>query len=68
MIFQRKNLPLANSFGKKEGAYKSYYNNGQLYEEVNYIDDLKEGVYKSYHDNGQLIVEVNYVNNEKIEN
>jgi antitoxin component YwqK of YwqJK toxin-antitoxin module len=27
--------------GKKEGIYKSYYNNGQLWEEVNYIDGKK---------------------------
>ena len=24
--------------GKKEGVYKSYHSNGQLYVEVNYID------------------------------
>ena len=27
--------------GKKEGVYKKYYDNGQLCEEVNYIDDKK---------------------------
>ena len=27
--------------GKREGVYKSYYSNGQLYSEVNYIDGKK---------------------------
>jgi antitoxin component YwqK of YwqJK toxin-antitoxin module len=26
---------------KKEGVYKEYYKNGQLYKEVNYIDGKK---------------------------
>ena len=39
---------------KKEGIYRSYRYNGQLYSEVNYINDKKEGIEKSYHNNGQL--------------
>jgi len=46
---------------KKEGIYKSYHYNGQLWKEVNYIDDKKNGIYKSYHENGQLEEEVNYI-------
>ena len=41
--------------GKKEGIYKLYGYNGQLDEEVNYIDGLKNGITKSYYyENGQL--------------
>jgi len=29
--------------GKKEGIYKEYYDNGQLWEEVNYIDGERNG-------------------------
>jgi hypothetical protein len=29
------------TYGKKEGVYKSYYKDGQLYEEANYIDGKK---------------------------
>ena len=29
--------------GKKEGVYKTYYYNGQIKFEVNYIDGKKEG-------------------------
>ena len=51
--------------GKKEGIYRKYYENGQLCEEVNYIDDKMNGIYKRYHENGQLWIEVNYIDNEK---
>ena len=37
-----------------EGIYKSYYVNGQLYEEVNYINGERNGIYKSYRENRQL--------------
>jgi antitoxin component YwqK of YwqJK toxin-antitoxin module len=29
--------------GKKEGEYKAYHSNGQLYNICNYINDKKEG-------------------------
>jgi len=50
---------------KKEGIYKSYYENGQLKVEVNYIDGLRHGIFKSYHDNGQLCEEVNYIDDKR---
>jgi antitoxin component YwqK of YwqJK toxin-antitoxin module len=31
---------LTNSLGKQNGIYKSYYENGQLWKEVNYINDV----------------------------
>ena len=54
--------------GKKEGVYKSYHKNKQLYEEVNYINGKKHGIYKSYHINGQLHEEINYIDDIKVEN
>jgi len=43
--------------GKKKGEKKWYYENGQLFREVNYIDDNDDNEnceYKEYHQNGQL--------------
>jgi antitoxin component YwqK of YwqJK toxin-antitoxin module len=57
---------LTNSFGKENGIYKSYYDNGQLEAEVNYIDGLRQGIYKLYHSNGQLWNEVNYIDGKKV--
>ena len=47
------------------GIYKSYWENGQLYKEVNYIDNLRNGIFKSYHCDGQFREEVNYINGKK---
>ena len=51
--------------GKKEGVYRSYHSDGQLWEEVNYIDGKKNGICKSYYSNGQLYEEVNYINDKE---
>jgi antitoxin component YwqK of YwqJK toxin-antitoxin module len=47
------------------GNYKSYHNNGQLWKEVNYINDTRNGNYKIYDENGQLKEEVNYIDGKK---
>lgn len=52
--------------GRKEGIYKSYWENGQIHEEINYIDDRKNGIYKSYRENGKLWSEGNYINDRRI--
>ena len=58
---------LTNSLGKKNGILKSYYENGQLFQEVNYIDGQKNGIYKLYHYNGQLWKEINYINDIEVD-
>jgi antitoxin component YwqK of YwqJK toxin-antitoxin module len=51
--------------GKKEGIYKSYFENGQLCIEANYIDGKENGIFKSYFRNGQLFIEVNFIDGKK---
>ena len=45
--FDKEQTKLAHEYyqvdGKKEGEYKSYYSNGQLYEICNYVDANKNG-------------------------
>ena len=48
-----------------EGIYKLYYKDGDLWKEVNYINDKKNGVYKSYWGNGQLKSVANYIDGKK---
>ena len=48
-----------------QGIYKSYYENGQLWKEENYIDDKRNGIYKLYWSNGQLVYEENYIDDLK---
>jgi antitoxin component YwqK of YwqJK toxin-antitoxin module len=52
--------------GKTEGLYQSWYENGQLSLQCNYINDVLEGPYKSWHKNGQLHIECKYVNGKRI--
>ena len=40
--------------GKKEGEYKRYNYNGNLYAICNYFNGHPKGEYKSYHENGEL--------------
>jgi len=47
------------------GIFKSYYENGQLKYECNYINGILEGIYKEYHENGQLKYACTFVNGKK---
>ncbi len=58
-----KNLSSTNSFGE----YKIYYESGQLYEIISFIDDNINGNWKVYHENGELKEICNYNNGIKIE-
>ena len=53
------------SNGKKEGEYKSYHRNGQLWVIGNYVNGLKEGEFKQYYEIGQLWVICNYINDKR---
>jgi antitoxin component YwqK of YwqJK toxin-antitoxin module len=46
---------------KKEGVYKSYYPNGNLYKIGNYVDDKLEGECKEYYQNGKLKSICNFI-------
>ena len=40
---------------KREGLWKSYHSNGQLYSEGNYINDKLDGLWKYYDKQGKII-------------
>ena len=50
---------------RKEIRSVSYYIDGKIHEEGNYINFLTEGLHKSYHPNGELKNEGNYINGKK---
>ncbi|MDP1623811.1 MAG: toxin-antitoxin system YwqK family antitoxin [Bacteroidales bacterium] len=51
------------AYGKKNGLYRQYYDNGKIQEESMYQDDMKNGRSVWQNKNGQLIAEYNYSNN-----
>ena len=50
--------------GQKNGTYKEYYDNGQIWIETTYIDDKKNGTYK-YNEWGKLLKEINYLDDKR---
>ena len=46
----------------RQGEFKTYHNNGQLYEHTFYLNGKRHGEYKEYHENGQLSVHTFYQN------
>ena len=51
--------------GKREGAWISYYDNGQLDFKGNYKNGKREGAWISYWSNGQLRYKGNYKNGKE---
>ena len=51
--------------GKREGAWVSYHDNGQLSYKGNYKNDKIEGSWTEYHENGQLWLKGSYKNGER---
>ncbi len=50
--------------GNKQGEYKDYYYNDQLYVHTFYLNGKLHGEYKDYHNNGQLSVHSFYQNSK----
>lgn len=48
--------------GIKQGPAIKYYNNGQVFEHINYKDGEKHGPCRKYHKNGQLLAVFEYNN------
>ena len=61
-FFKTKKQALMYKTIQKNGEYKEWYENGQLYVECVYKDDKIEGEYKEWYENGQLYAECVYKN------
>lgn len=46
------------------GPFVSYYENGNVYNRLFYVNDKLEGIQKTYHKNGTLRCQYNYINGE----
>ena len=55
---------MENSFvnGLRDGVWRQYWDNGQLWLKENYKNGKKEGSYIQYHENGKLNTNSNYKN------
>ena len=50
--------------GIKEGYWSRYYENGQLIDKIEYVNNKKNGPWINYYRNGNVFVKGNYKNNE----
>lgn len=51
---------IAGQEGRKEGVFKSYYNDGNLRSVGNYRAGKRDGLFKKFYENGQLMFKANY--------
>lgn len=51
--------------GKRHGLYRSWYDNGQLRHECNYVNSERHRTERCWHENGKLELEHTYLNGKK---
>lgn len=56
---------IVDAMGVKQGAWKEYYDSGEIKGEGTYANGLRIGVWKYYHKNGKLEQSGKYLKNEK---
>ena len=50
-------------FERKNGTAKSYYEDGQVRQTIDYLNGLKHGVARTYYENGELYMVSRYKHN-----
>jgi antitoxin component YwqK of YwqJK toxin-antitoxin module len=72
-LYDKKNFKnvklneMEESDSNKIVIIKTYYENGEIKEEIETVNDMRHGLYKSYHDNGQLRIAVQFENGNQID-
>ncbi len=59
-LISRERVNRTDISGLKQGTWKIYHDNGNLYKEMYYVNDLLEGIYKEYNENGKLYLSIRY--------
>ncbi len=60
LLIERERINRRDMQGRKQGTWKTYFENGRLQNEMSFEDDLLTGVYKEYEDNGNLKLFIKY--------
>jgi antitoxin component YwqK of YwqJK toxin-antitoxin module len=50
----------------RHGLFRSYYRNGTLASEGNYVDGAEDGLWTEYHENGRMAARGHYKNGEEV--
>ncbi len=57
-------IMFVDEYGRKQGTFKEFYEDGRLEYIYNYVDDLKHGDYKGYTKDGEILVHTLCINGE----
>ena len=66
-IIDRQKINRRDQNNLKQGRWYTFYENGNVKSEGNYIDDKKNGYFKEYSENGDLLTLFKYINDVKQE-
>ncbi len=59
-LVSRERINRTDSQGLKQGSWKIFYENGLLYREMYYVNDMLDGIYREYNPEGKLILFLKY--------
>jgi antitoxin component YwqK of YwqJK toxin-antitoxin module len=59
-LISRERINRKDEKGFKQGTYKTFYEDGSVKEEVNYLDDQLHGYFREYDENGILLQTLRY--------
>ncbi|MGM0582847.1 MAG: hypothetical protein ACQES1_10905 [Bacteroidota bacterium] len=65
-LVSREYINRRDSRGRKQGPWKTFYANGKIKSEENYLDGKRNGIFKQFNKNGELVNIEKYENGEKI--
>ncbi len=51
-------------YGKLNGEYKEWWNDGQIRIQTNYVNGIRNGEYKSWWPNGHIYIQCTYIKGE----
>ena len=61
----RSERHVTDELGRRQGSWKYYYPNGEIREEINYVNNLMEGHNTKYFQGGKMQIEANYLGGRK---
>jgi len=61
-LISRERINRTDAQGMKQGSWKVFYDNGSIYKEMYYVNDVLEGIYREYDEYGKIYVNLRYEN------
>lgn len=66
-LINRERINREDDSGRRQGTFRTYFENGQIYKEQNFLDDELHGYYREYNRKGDLIIAMRYERGKVVE-